>query len=758
MTGRNDGQANGQGRVYQASGDQHIIEHHHYSPAWAGPDSIPPAFGREPVSQNHGGSVGVVAQAGGADGGVHVHHPYPSATVVPRQLPAAPAHFTNRIAEMSLLDEAQVGQRPGSPVLVMLTGPGGVGKTALASSWGARVTGDFPDGQLYADLGGSSTEGPVAPAQVLAGFLHALGVAPERVPTSLVEQTTLFRSLTARSQLLVLLDNAVSAAQVRPFLPASAKSMVVVISRWRLGGLLAEGGMLIEVPLFSQEHAVELLSRSAGLARREREGQQIGDLARLCGRLPIALCVAGARLALRPRWPVARVVSDLADEQRRLKSLTVDGGVSVASVFDLSYEGLSALEARAYRWLALHPGPDFGVGVASAVLHLSLHDTTEVLERLVDASVLEDRSLDRYRFHDLIRLHAQQRAATEDTASERDAVVEHAAKYYLSVAVITDHLVMPQQWHVGPAYERDAQAEASSATSREALGRLEPELPNLMAVLQAVAERGLDPLVWQLCEAMWSLFLYRKHFHHWLTAYQLGAEAAARCGNQAAVAVMRHRLGIGYHNLSRSQEALQEGRASLAAARTAGHALAESAALQLMGMALRTQRRFDEAIDVLGKAVELDHRTGQVRSEALAQRLLGQAMYAAGRTEQAVGELRRACELAAVIYDAPVEAMSKVCLAEALTRVGQPSEALELARSAWEVVVDSGSDQYKARAMMAWGQAAEGLEDLPTAQGCLLQARAFFTEAGVPDLQPVQRALSRVVARLADRPPPGDTP
>lgn len=184
------------------------------------------------VNKVSGGSLGTSVQAGTIHGGVHVHQQAAAARAVPRQLPGAPPHFTNRAAELQALDEAVAGRERNAATLVLLSGPGGVGKTALASHWGGRTAGDFPDGQLYADLGGFSAEGPVPPGQVLGSFLRALGVVPDRVPSGVAEQAALFRSLTAELRLLVLLDNAVSAAQVRPMLPASAGSAVVVSSRW----------------------------------------------------------------------------------------------------------------------------------------------------------------------------------------------------------------------------------------------------------------------------------------------------------------------------------------------------------------------------------------------------------------------------------------------------------------------------------------------------------------------------------------------
>ncbi|MFJ8884515.1 ATP-binding protein [Streptomyces sp. NPDC102402] len=664
--------------------------------------------------------------------------------VVPGQLPPVPAHFTNRSAEAALIDAAWDERREGAPATVVLSGPGGSGKTALASWWCRRVADRFPDGQLYADLGGFRAEPSATAEQVLRGFLRALGVAPRNVPVGTADQASLFRSLTAQSRLLVLLDNVASAAQVAPLIPGSANAMVMVTSRLRVPGLLAQGGVLVEVAVLSQEHATALLSRTVGAARGDTERQQLEELARLCGRLPIALCVAGARLASRPHWPVKRVVRELADEQQRLAALSLREGLSVSSVFDVSYEGLTSRQARAYRRLSLHPGPSFGLEVAAAAVELPDHEAADVLESLVDANVLEDCGADRYRFHDLVRLHAQNCVTATDGACVSRSVLERITEHYLALAVAVEHTVMPGEWHVGPAWGRVREGDAPFANSVEALDCLEGELPQLMAVLRAATEQGLDSLVWQLCEAMYALFLHRKHYQAWITAYGTGVEAAARCGNDAARSRMHHRRGVAFHNLARSQDACREGTAALDAARASGHVLAESAALQLIGMASRAMGRFDEATDTLRQAVDLDRRAGHFRSEALAQRLLGSAHLAAGHIGSAVEALEKACELAAGLPDPPVLAMSRVYLAEALTRAGRALEAQELARAAWAVMEDSGSNQYAARIMMAWGHAVHALGDKAAARTYLLKARDFFIAAAVPDLRPVEEALSRI--------------
>lgn len=693
-------------------------------------------------------------RAGAIHGDVHVHQNVAQQTwVSPRQLRSSPAHFTDREAELAELESIVANSRDRSgPALAVISGAGGVGKSALALRWLHATIDRFPDGQLYVDLGSENTEGPVLLSSVLGRFLRAFGVAGDRVPADVGEAAALFRSMTADKRVAVLVENAVSAAQVRTLLPASSASVVVVASRWRLGGLAMDGaGFVSLVPLAARAGA-EMLARTVGDSRVSREPDAVVRLVELCGGLPIALSIAGARLTMRPQWPVARVVRDLADEQRRLLVLSVDQDVSMYGVFDLSYQGLSARSARAYRRLGLCPGSHFDVEVAAAALASPVEEADELLDSLVDASLVEVSGTDRYQFHDLVRLHARQCAEQEDTAADRNDVVRGVLRHRLSAVVAADRVVMPLEWRLGPSYQHGEVGPPAFTAAEEALDSIEAELPNLMAALRAGAHYGLHELVWQLCEAMWSLFLYRKHFPDWISAYELGADAAGRCGDDAAKSRMHHHLGLAFHNLRRSGEAVEQGVAALTAARAAGHELAESTALGLVGMANRARGRYDEALDVLWQAVELDRRAGLRRNEALAHRRLGQTLVEAGRIDEAVVELRLAREQAAALPDAHVESNIMVWLADALARAGRETEAVGLLRDAWDTLQSSGSNQYRAQVLMVWGEAAERLDDLSTARDRLALAHELYSEIGAPHVARVQAALERVTARLAARP------
>lgn len=669
---------------------------------------------------------------------------------MPRQLRPPPAHFTDRTAEVEALTRiAAADPDRHGPAVAVINGQGGVGKSALALRWLHAVADEYPDGQLYADLTATARSEPPSLVSVLSGFLRALGVPGERVPADLSEAAALFRSLTAGKRLAVLIENAASAAQVRALLPTSPASVVVVATRWRLGGLVMDGAEFLPLVPLLPEAGSDLLARSVGNTRVAREPDAVIELVTLCGGLPLALSIAGARLTMRPEWPVARVVRDLADEQRRLTSLAVTGDVSVHSVFDVSYDSLSPQQAKAYRWLGLHPGPWFTVDAAAAALDLSADAAAAVVETLVDASLLEVAGSDTYRFHDLVRLHARGRAGQEDKSTDRAAVVQRLLRHYLRFAAVADHTVSPHDRRLGPSFAGAGTPPAYPSVTA-ALDAVEAELPNLMATLRTGLDLGHHDLVWQLAEAMWSLFLRRKHFPDWLAAHRMGVDAATRSGNDAARARMHRRLGLAFHNLGRSDEAIDEGVAAVTSARAAEDTGTESEALQLIGMANRARGRHAEAIDALRRSVELATRAGLRREEAISRRLLGQSLTATGRFDEAVDQLTIARRLAEDIGDDHVVANISVWLADALGRCGRAPEATVLLEDAWHSVRESGSAQHKAQLLMVWGWTAERVDDLVAARDLLRRARDLYAEAGAPHVTRVQDDLDRVETRLAD--------
>lgn len=685
--------------------------------------------------------TGSVVQAGTIQGGVHLHQ-QPPPTVVPRQLPPAPAHFTNRWNETELLDQLIAGDGAARrPPFAVLTGPGGAGKSAVALQWLHTNLDRFRDGQLYADLGAFGALGPTTPSEVLSGFLRALGVPPEDIPLELVEQSAMYRSMIAEKALAVFADDAESAAQVRPLLPASPDSVLVVTSRWRLGGLALDGGQLVAVDMLDERSAIKLLSLVIGREKVELEPAPARQLVQLCGGLPIALRVAAARLSTRPRWSISRVVGTLADEQHRLASLAVSGEISVQSSLDLSYRELRPEVARLYRLLGLHPGPEFGLGVAAAVGDTSPEDADDLVADLVDVNLVNEVDDERFRFHDLLRLHAGQHAEQEVTDAERESAVRRIVTWYLDRAIAADLVVMPLRQRIGARYEHMRHYPPAFPTAVAALDWLERELPNVLAAQRRAAERGWWELTWQLCEALWGLFLYRKHFEHWIPAHELAIGAAHRCGHLVAEARLTVQLGIAYLNLQRYDTAHERFAQALQVSQAAGDPRTEATAHEHLGLAARRTGRPHDAIDHFTHALEITKQLGEQRGTALHLRRLGETLYETGRNEDALPYLRRAVTVAAEIGDTVLRARALTQRGTTHTRLDNVAEARQDLREAVDILAESGSGHYHAAAVEALANLYLHTGDLPLARQHLQEALALYRHAQLPHAQQLQARL-----------------
>jgi hypothetical protein len=356
---------------------------------------------------------------------------------VPRELPGAAAVFTGRLAELARLSQilGQAGsQAPGTVVISAIGGTAGVGKTALAVHWAHRVAHRFPGGQLYVNLGGFDPSGsPVSPGEAIRGFLAALGVPPDRFPSGLAAQAGLYRSLLAGRQMLILLDNARDEQQVRPLLPGSPGSLVLVTSRSLLAGLAAaENASLLSLDVLPPAEACQMLAARLGGQRTAAEPGAVTEITDLCARLPLALAVAAARAAARPQLPLPGLAAELRDAQRRLDALdTGDPAVSVRAVFSWSYQQLDPAAARMFRLLGLHPGPDISTLAATSLAGVAPAQAGQALGQLTGAHVLTEQSPGRYGCHDLLRAYAAEQARGAEDEQARHAATGRVLDYYL---------------------------------------------------------------------------------------------------------------------------------------------------------------------------------------------------------------------------------------------------------------------------------------------------------------------------------------
>ncbi len=355
----------------------------------------------------------------------------PPAPVRPAQLPATVPDFTGRDAFVAELSDVLASAEGRVMAVSALAGIGGVGKTTLAVHVAHQARAAFPDGQLYVDLQGAGQRA-AEPETVLGAFLRALGTADSAIPDSLEERSALYRSVLDGRRVLVLLDNARDAAQVRPLLPGMEGCAALVTSRVRMVGLA--GAHLVDLDVMSPEEALQLFTKIVGEERVASEREAALDVVAACGFLPLAIRIAASRLAARRTWTVSVLAAKLADERRRLDELQA-GDLAVKATFELGYGQLDPPQARAFRLLGLADGPDMSLAAAAAVLDLPAEETEDLLESLVDTSLLESAAPGRYRYHDLVRLYARACAERDEhPPSERDAAMARLLDFYLATA------------------------------------------------------------------------------------------------------------------------------------------------------------------------------------------------------------------------------------------------------------------------------------------------------------------------------------
>ncbi|WP_089961857.1 ATP-binding protein [Lentzea xinjiangensis] len=648
------------------------------------------------------GRAGRVVQASSI-GVVHLHNDEP--TPVPFQLPPAPRCFVSRRDELAAME--------GWPLLV-ISGPGGVGKTSLALRWLHDRRDRFPGGQLYVDLGAHAPDGPVAPEDVLEWFLHAFGL--KDVPASLAARQAMFRSVTAGLAFAVLLDNAVSSAQVRPLLPASGT--VVVTSRWRLSPLGTDGARFVEVEPLGLVDSVRLLENIVQDDRMGAEPDAAGELARLCGGLPVALAVVGARLSARPRRSLGRELSELRAE--RLPELDADA--SVASVLDLSYVDLPDPQARLYRLCAWLPGTSFGVEAAAAVAGEPVDEVGGALEDLVEKNLLSELADDRFRYHDMLRTHARSKAD-----ATREEGLRRAIEWYVAAAVSADLAAKPGHQRVGPRYQD------TGPMAGEPLEWLELERPNLIAAVHSAHGHGWPELVWQLCEPLWALFLHRHYYSDWIETHVLAINAAHECGEPLAAARLGNRLAMAYVNLHRYDEAVAVLDAVLAAG--LDDPVSETTALSMLGRVHLGRGEPEAALRCYRQVLEVRVQRGRERGAGMARRRIGEALIELGRCAEAIGELERA---EAQLADPVERARVRTFLARACAGAGRLDRARSLLDSAIRDL--RTSPFHRADAFVVLAGIAEDDEE---ARDHYRSALACYRDPADPSAVRIRRLLDR---------------
>ncbi|MEU8028715.1 BTAD domain-containing putative transcriptional regulator [Streptomyces sp. NPDC049099] len=611
--------------------------------------------------------------------------------VRPAQLPASVPDFTGRAAFVDELSEvlSSASEASGTTGRVMavsaLAGIGGVGKTTLAVHVAHRARGTFPDGQLYVDLQGAGPR-PAEPETVLGSFLRALGTSDSAIPDSLEERAALYRSVLDGRRVLVLLDNAKDAAQVRPLLPGTEGCAALVTSRVRMLDLA--GAHLVDLDVMSPDEALALFTRIVGEERVAAEREAALDVVAACGFLPLAIRIAASRLAARRTWTVSVLAAKLADERRRLDELQA-GDLAVKATFELGYGQLEPAQARAFRLLGLADGPDISLAAAAAVLDLPVEETEDLLESLVDTSLLESAAPGRYRFHDLVRLYARACAERdEQPPSEREAAMSRLLDFYLATAAqvyamerpgdrVVDHL-QPTEY---PGLRFEDRHRAQDWLYAEAV--------SLLACVRQFAGpgtllRAID-LLWVAVDLTESGANSREYDAAALAMLDAARTCADRQAEVRAAVVLANA-----HQLSgRFAEADESARESLRLGESSSDPLARCWAANIRGALAFYQRRYADAEKHLKQALADFRDCGDRAGEASVLCNLSRIHVVTGRPQSAVELAQQGVDMYETLGHAVKSANGRYALGMALTQNGLPAEAGERLHEALAVFRES---------------------------------------------------------------------
>ncbi|MFE9123072.1 BTAD domain-containing putative transcriptional regulator [Streptomyces sp. NPDC007172] len=704
------------------------------------------------------------------------------APVRPAQLPASVPDFTGRAAFVRELTSRLADAGTTVMAVSALAGIGGVGKTTLAVHVAHAARPHFPDGQLYVDLQGAGQHF-AEPDTVLGAFLRALGTPDSAIPESMEERAALFRSTLDGRRVLVLLDNARDAAQIRPLLPGTAGCAALVTSRIRMVGLA--GAHLVDLDVMSPEEALQLFTRIVGEERVSAEREASLDVVGACGFLPLAIRIAASRLAARRTWTVSVLAAKLADERRRLDELQA-GDLAVKATFELGYGQLEPAQSRAFRLLGLPDGPDISLAAAAAVLDLPQQETEDILESLVDTSLVESAAPGRYRYHDLVRLYARSCAERDDLPpAERESALSRLLDFYLATASgvyalerpgdrLVDHLEpttyrglsfgdrhRAQDWLYAEADPLLACVRQLSgpATLRRAVDLLYAALDlgesgansrqyeaTAEAVREAARTRGDTQAEGRAVMTLANVHQLAGRFEH---ADREAQEAMRLAGPthdplplcwasnaRGIIALYQNRPTDGEGHLTRAIEAF----------RADDNRPGEASALCNLSRIHLAMGRTASAVTLAQEGIDIYDAMGHELRGANGRYALGLALTKSGQLRAAADRLNEALAVFRDSRQRLWEGMTLFRLAEVDLAGRRPAQAAANAEMALTVLRGIGGEWRRGNVLTVLGQALAGIGHAGRAQVCWRDALAIFEELGSPEADQVRALLSPVAA------------
>jgi tetratricopeptide (TPR) repeat protein/transcriptional regulator with XRE-family HTH domain len=654
----------------------------------------------------------IAAYRAGSRGGPVAEPAPPTSTagfIVPRELPGLARHFVGRedeLAVLSALADQVAGRAPGPVVISAIGGTAGVGKTALALQWAHRVAGRFPDGQLYVNLRGYGPGEPMTAGEALAGFLRALGVPGLDIPAQTEQRAARYRSLLSGRRVLIIVDNACEAGQVRPLLPAAPDCVTLVTSRDTLAGLVArDGAQRVDLDLLPVADAVGLLRALIG-SRVDAAPGAAAELAARCSRLPLALRVAAEIAALYPDRALADLAGELEDQQQRLDVLDAgqDEDTAVRAVFSWSYRHLEAGTARAFRLAGLHPGPDLDRYAAAALLGTTAARADRLLDALARGYLVQPTRPGRYAMHDLLRGYARELAGRHDGEQERHQALTRLFDYYLNAAATAMAVLRPAE-----RTALDAMAQVGAPAAMNSLGTaltwLDTERTSLHAAVEYMAENGWPGLASRMSHVLLWYLDGRGHYPEAVILHGHGRRAARTIADRAAEARALIGLAVVALRQGRYRDGADHYQQALTLFRQVGDTKGMARASCGLGIVHRHQGRYPQAVSRLQQALDLYRAQGDGAGAVLPLGNLGIVALRQGRYPEAADHLQQAVDLARQVgnLDGMAEMLSE--LGVVARNQGQLRRAASLHRRARTVFRKTGNLTGEAHALNGLGEA-----------------------------------------------------
>jgi tetratricopeptide (TPR) repeat protein/DNA-binding XRE family transcriptional regulator len=671
----------------------------------------------------------------------------PSPEAAPAQLPLAVPGFAGRTAQLGALDAVASAAGPSRPVTVVISavsGTAGVGKTALAIHWAHRVRNRFPDGQLYVNLRGFDPGGAVmAPGEAVRLFLDALGMPPERIPAQLDAQAALYRSLLTGKRMLVVLDNARDAEQIRPLLPGAPGCVVVVTSRRELSGLVADAGAHpLTLDLLTGPESRQLLAARLGAQRLAAEPDAIEEIIESCARLPLALAIVAARAAAHPDFPLAALAAELRDPAERLDAFAaLDAGGDPRAVFSWSYHALSPSAARLFRLLGMHPGRDISAAAAASLAGLPVFEVRSLLAELTGAHLIVEHLPHRYTLHDLLRVYAEEQTHVSDGADDCREAVHRLLDHYVHTAYAADRLLHPVREPIVPLEPRPGVIPERLTDGDAVRAWFRAEHAVLLAAIDHAIGTGFHTHAWQLAWCLITFLDWQGHWRDYIATQSAALTAAERLGDPAAEAFSHRHLARAYGLHGRLDEAYVELQRALELLARSDDRVGQGHAHLNLGWLRERQRRYADALDHARLALDLYLAAGYRRGQAMALSATGWCEAHLGAHREALAACQQALSIFQELGDDASEAAAWDVLGYVHHQLGHHHEAVDRYGHAIDLYRRLGDRYLEADTLTHLGDTQHAASNTEGARDAWRAALATLDELAHSDAEDVRAKL-----------------